>query len=260
MILHKSAELPCCVIEVMPQFVQRFIAVLFFLFVFGCQTPWTVKQIQAKNPFAKNAPKTPVKMTDAWNSYAQAIPNGKIMRGMAGRVHFYDSLKGDQTVKVNGDVTVYVFDGNETDPVYTKPLKIFQFKADTLDQFYSHQKPFGHGYDFFLPMDEIGGVEQPLSIIVRFENQRNDMFVMTQPTSAVLAGRKQPMEPDIREFLDSRSLLAETNRSITTANDVSAIQQVGYIVEKADTEPVSTRVLTIPLNSGMTRRLHSATR
>ena len=232
---------------------------MFCLVVFGCQAPLTVKQIQAKNPFAKNVPKTPVKMADAWNSYAHTIPDGKIMRGMAGRVHFYDSHKESQAVKVDGDVFVYVFDGTETDPAYTKPLKIFQFKADTLDQHYSYQRPFGHGYNFFLPMDEIGGVEQPLSIIVRFENHLDDMYVMTQPTSAVLAGRKQSADPSIREFLDSRSLLAEANRSITTANDASAIQQVGYIVEKTDIEPVSTRVSTIPLNSGMTRRLHSTT-
>ena len=201
-------------------------------------------------------------MVDAWNSYAQPASDGQIIRGMAGRVHFYENQKGERTIKVDGDLTVYVFDGNETDPAHTKPLKIFQFNADTLAKHYSHQKPFGHGYDFFLPMDEIGGVEQPLCIIVRFNNHLDEMFVMTQPVNTVLAGRRpeQPTEPTIREFLESRSLLAETNRSITTVHNASAIQQVGYITEKeekVDAEPERSRVSTIPLNSGMTRRLHS---
>jgi len=245
----------------MPQSVQASIgALLCLFFMSGCQTPLTVKQMQAKNPFARNAPKTPAKMVDVWNSYAQVTPNGTVMRGKAGRVHFYDDHKGDRAVKVDGDLTVYVFDGNEIDPAHTKPLKIFQFKADTLEKHYSHQKPFGHGYNFFLPMDEIDGVEKPLSIIVRFDNHLDEMFVMSQqPVNTVLAGRRpeQPTETTIREFLDSQSLLAEANRSMTTANNASAIQQVGYITETVQAKPERLRVSTIPLNGGMARRLHS---
>ena len=241
----------------MPQSVQVVIgALLCLFFVFGCQTPLPVKQIQAKNPLARNAPKTPVKMVDVWNSYAQAAPDGTIMRGMAGRVHFYDDHKEDRAVKVEGDLTVYVFDGNETDPAHTKPLKIFQFKADTLEKHYSHQKPFGHSYNFFLPMDEIGGVEKPLSIIVRFDNHLDKVFVMSQPVNTILAGRRpeQPTEPT-REFWDSQALLANAHQNMTTANNSFVIQQVGYTTETTQVEPEKLRVSTIPLNNDMTRRL-----
>jgi len=227
----------------------------------GCHTPLAVKQMQAKNPFAKNSPKTPIKVVDVWQSYAQTVSDGTVMRGMAGRVHFYDSPKEDKTVKVDGDLTVYVFDGNATDPAHTKPLRIFQFKADSLDKHYSHQKPIGHGYDFFLPIDEIGGVEQPISIIVRFDNYLDDKFVMSQkPVNTVLAGHRavQPTDPTIREFLESQSLLAEANRSITAAHNASAIQQVTYLTETPTVEPERPRIstTTIPLPSGMTQRLH----
>ena len=232
------------------------------LFVLGCSTPLSVKQMQAKNPFAKNAPKTPTKMVDAWNSYAQAMPDGTIVRGMAGRVHFFDDHNGDKTVKVDGDMTVYVFDGKETDPVHTKPLKVFQFKANTLDKHYSFQKPMGHGYSFFLPMGEIDGEEQSLSIIARFDNHLDDGRVMSQPVSTILAGRKpeRQAEPTIREFLDSQSLLAETNRSMTVAHNASTIRQVSHISETTVAEPAHPKssTTTIPLNSAMTRRLHSA--
>ena len=248
--------------KTMPQSIQVSVSVLVLLLcMIGCHTPLSVKQMQAKNPLAKNAPKTPVKVVDAWNSYAQATPDGKIMRGMAGRVHFYGNQKEDQAVKVDGDLTVYVFDGKDTDPTHTMPLKIFQFKAETLAQHYSQQKPFGHGYDFFLPMDEIGGDEQSLSIVVRFDNRLDDMFVLTQPTNTTLAGRKpqHPVEPTIREFLDSRSLLAETNRSIVAEHDASVIQQASYIAEKQEAEQERSKVSTIPLTGDMTRRLYSTT-
>ena len=244
--------------------VQVSVSVLvYLLLVSGCSTPLSVKQMQAKNPLAKNAPKTPVKMVDAWNSYAQATSDGTVLRGMAGRVHFYDDHNGDKTVKVDGDLTVYVFDSNEADLAHTKPLKIFQFKAGTLDKHYSNQQPIGHGYNFFLPIDEVGGEEKSLSIIARFDNHLDEKIVMSQPVNTVLAGRKadRQVEPTIREFLDSQSLIAETNRSMTAGLNASAIQQVAHITETTVSESERPRIstTTIPLNSAMTRRLNSTT-
>ena len=226
------------------------------LFMFGCQSPLTVKQMQAKNPLAKNAAKTPVEIVDAWNSYAQTTPEGTIIRGMAGRVHFYDQQKKGQAVKVDGDLTVFVFDGSETGPLHAKPIKVFQFKADTLEQHYSHQKPLGHGYNFFLPMDEIGGDEQSLCIITRFDNNLDDMLLLAQPVNAILPGRKPqlPTEPTILEFLDSRPLLADVTHSTAAQHD-STIQQAGYVTETAGSQPEQSRVISIPVNNDMSRRL-----
>ena len=218
-----------------------------------------VKQVMAKNPLAKNSVKTPVEIVDVWNSYAQVTPDGKTMRGMAGRIHFYNHQKKSQAVKVDGDVRVFVFDGRETDPAHAKPLQEFLFKADTLEQHYSHQKPLGHGYNFFLPMDEIGGEEKPLCVMVRFDDHLNEMLVMAQPVNTILAGRKPqtPSDPSIREFLESRSILAEANQSISSHFD-SAVQQVGHVVEKQEPVPEKSKVSTIHLNNNMTRRLTEA--
>jgi len=233
------------------------VGLLPLLFLSGCHTPLTVKQVQAKNPLAKNAAKTPVEIVDAWNSYAQVQPDGKTIRGMAGRLHFYDQRKKSQAVKVDGDLTIYVFDSRETDPAHSKPIKIFEFKADSLNQHYSYQKPLGHGYNFFLPLDEIGGEEKPLCIMVRFDDNLNEMLVMAQPVNTILAGRKPQTPPGILEFLESRSLAAEANQSLPTHYD-SAIQQVGHAEEQQAAPPEPSKVSTIPLNGGMTRRLTEA--
>ena len=244
----------------MPRSVQiLLVGLLPLLFLFGCQTPMPVKQVLAKNPFAKNSAKTPVEIVDVWNSYAQITPDGKTMRGMAGRIHFYDHQKKSQAVKVDGDLSIYVFDGRETDPAHSKPLKVFQFKSDSLGEHYSYQKPLGHGYNFFLPMDEIGGEEKPLCIMVRFDDNLNETLVMAQPVNTILAGRKPqtPTDPTIREFLESRSLIAEANQNISSHFD-PAIQQVGHVVEKQESVPEKSKVSTIHLNSDMTRRLTEA--
>ena len=229
----------------------------FLLFVAGCHTPLALKRVQAKNPLAKNVAKTPTEIVDAWSSYAQTTSDGTTVRGMGGRIHFYDTQTKQQAIKVDGDLTIFVFDGNETDPAHAKPLKIFQFKADMLADHYSYQKPLGHGYHFFLPIDDIGGEELSLCIMVRFDNNLDNMHVMKQqPTYTVLAGRRPqpPTEPSIKDFLESRSLLAEASRNMTAHYD-SAIQQAGYFTDTKEPESVKSNVLTIPLNDGMTRRL-----
>ena len=262
MIPRWTTETPSCAI-VMPQSAPKIIGVLLsLLFVLGCHAPLTVKQMQAQNPLAKNSAKNPVEIVDVWNSCAQTNADGKTIRGLAGRIHFYNHKNKSQSIKVDGDVTVYVFDGNETDPTHTKPLKVFQFKSDSLDQYHSRQKPLGHGYSFFLPIDEIGGEEKPLCLMVRFDNKLDGSFIPPKPTDTILAGRKPqtPAEPSIREFLESRSILAEANQSITTAFDSSAVQQVAYITEQQNNESANSKVSTIPLNSDMTRRLHESNR
>ena len=248
----------------MPQLVQVFFGVLLsLLFVSGCGTPWAGTQnMLPKNPFAKKAPtaKTPVEIVDVWNSYALPSADGTITRGMLGRVHFYDDPNRRQAIKVDGDLSVFVFDGRETDPAYAKPLKVFQFGADVLEESHSYQQPLGHGYNFFLPFDEIGGEEKPLSLIVRFDDNLSGKFELGAPVNTVLAGRRPqtPTDPSVREFLDSRSMFADTNRNSTPQSN-SEIQQVGYVKEVAaetqTAEPENSRVITIPLNSDMARRM-----
>ena len=247
----------------MPRSVQIAIGILLpLLFAAGCHTPLAVKQMQAKNPLAKNAAKTPVEIVDTWNACVQTMPEGKVVRGLAGRIHFYDNQKKHQAIKVDGDFTVYVFDGNENDPAHTRPLKIFLFEADTLEQHYSHQKPLGHGYNFFLPIDEIGGEEKSLCLMVRFDDKLDEMSGKLPPmaqSNTILPGRKPqtPTEPTIRDFLESHSLMAETSRSLARQNN-SVIQQTGYVMEASNSMSEKSKISTIPLNNNMTRRLIEA--
>ncbi|MDR1962661.1 MAG: hypothetical protein LBQ50_02660, partial [Planctomycetaceae bacterium] len=155
--------------------------VFVFAAVFGCQSNLALKRMQAKNPLAKNSAKTPTKMVDMWNTYAQTTTDGKVVRGIAGRIHFYNDQKKKQSVKVDGDLTVFVFDGNEKDPAHAKPLKVYQFKSETLDKHYAFKKPLGHGYDFFLPFDEIGGEEKNLCVMTRFDDRLEKILVLSQP-------------------------------------------------------------------------------
>ena len=209
----------------------------------GCQNH-TYKKMQAKNPLAKNSPKSPTKMVDVWNTYAQTTPDGPPVRGVAGRVHFFNDAKKKQSVKVDGSMTVFVFDGDQKDPAHAKPLKVFQFKPETLGKHYSYKKPLGHGYDFFLPFDSIDGVEKPLCVIARFDDTLEGTLVISPPVSVLLKGSRS--EPAIKDVMLAKTELLP-----------GVIEQVSHTTPSPKPE-VDRNVTTIALNDHLTRRLAQA--
>ncbi|MDR1268110.1 MAG: hypothetical protein LBK82_01165, partial [Planctomycetaceae bacterium] len=206
------------------------LTVFIFAIVIGCQSNLALKRMQAKNPLAKNSAKTPTKMVDVWNTYAQTTPEGKVLRGIAGRIHFYNDYKKKQAVKVDGNLTVFVFDGNEKDPAHAKPLKVYQFRSETLDKHYAFKKPLGHGYDFFLPFDEIGGEEKNLCVMTRFDDRLEQALVLSHPVVTVLKGTRHEVpaaESAVQEFLANNSILMKANRELAEQALPSNIRQVG---------------------------------
>ncbi|MDR3232871.1 MAG: hypothetical protein LBT46_04270 [Planctomycetaceae bacterium] len=230
------------------------------LFICGCQTPLAIKQLEAKNPLAKNAAKTPAKIVDVWNPCVQTTTDGQALRGLAGRIHFYGNSKKNQAVKVDGDVTVFVFDGQEKKPEHAKPLKVYHFSADVLEkQHYAFKKPLGHGYNFFLPFDALGGPERNLVLMTRFDDRLESQLVIAPPVNTVLSGTQieEPNNPSVQEFLASRSVLSEANKTI--AEQQNGIEQVNYLEEKQKKPEVKKseqrNISTIRLSENMLRRL-----
>ena len=210
----------------------------------GCQGNKTYKQIAAKNPVAKNTPKTPTRMAVFWTPYAQTVPDGLPMRGLAGRVHFYHESKKPQTIKVDGNMTVFVFDGNVKDPAHAKPLKIFVFKSETLAKHYSFKKPLGHGYDFFLPFDTIGGEEKNLCLLARFDDVINDKLITSMSANTILKGSKPEGNP-------------ESETKVMVAQDIPKPVQRNLDIRQTGVEIESVRqpATTISLPDSMHYRL-----
>lgn len=244
-----------------------------FVLCAGCRSNLTAKRMAARNPLAKNAAKSPVSMVDVWQTYAETGTDGKAQRGVGGRIHFYAEGKKKEAIKVDGDVTVFVFDGEEKDPAHAKPLKIYQFKAETLTKHYASKKPLGHGYDFFLPFDELGGEEKTLCIMTRFDDRLEGGLILSQPVNTILKGTKRhsTVESPFQEFLASRS---NSDRRPATGSqpgpmDPNDITQVAFRQGNPETaaetatpasggpsNPAEQRtVATILLNDPMTRRL-----
>ncbi len=232
----------------------------------GCSSNMTYKRLAAKNPMARNAPKVPAKMVDVWKNYAETSSDGTSMRGVGGRIHFYDASDSKKSIKVDGELTVFVFDGGEKDPTRAKPLRQYKFPADTLESHYSFKKPLGHGYDFFLPFDELGGEEKNLCIMTRFDDRLENALVMARPMNTILPGTKPASGPEnqLQEFLADNNILKAANEKLSIEAGVpngDEIRQVAF--EQAKVEPHDRNqdraVTTIALNDNLTRKLAHAT-
>ena len=235
----------------------------------GCTHQKVPKSLSMpRNPLTKNKPKTPHRMVDVWNTYAQTDPDGgKPIRGLAGRVLFFPEGKAKKAVKVDGKMTVFVFDGKVSDPAHSKPLKQYVFPPATLESHYSYKEPLGHGYDFFLPFDEIGGAEKTLCVMARFDDDLKGQFVMSQPVTTVLQGASpeaamQEMLAAVQSPTGSRpgnnALLAGYTQAATgkasgeseaAINTKESIRQVGLIVPQRE----SAAVASIPIPDNYAR-------
>jgi len=256
---------------------------LFIPLLTGCNT-LTYKRAAAKNPLSKNSVKVPVNMLDVWQPYAQTTSEGGVVRGIAGRIHFYSDAKKKRTIKVDGELTVFVFDGKETNPSRAKPMRVYKFSAKTLESHHSFKKPLGHGYDFFLPFDEIGGEEKTLCIMARFDDVLESSLLVAKPVHTILSGTKPEIkETPFQQFLANRSVLGKQeplpgtvtkNPQPLTAPDNVAVDSAvaDNVSEKKDEvikqasfeeeakselkdEPKQRQATTIMLNEKMTRQM-----
>lgn len=168
---------------------SRIACILLLVLAMGCTTESVPKLPQPSNPFTKNKPKSPARMVDMWNTYAQTNPNGgKPLRGLGGRIQFFQDGNKDP-VKVDGRISIFVFDGEEKDPRHAKPLLQYVVPAETLDAHYNKKEPLGgHGYDFFLALDEADGEERTLCVMARFDDAIKGEWIISKPVITVLQG------------------------------------------------------------------------
>lgn len=172
-----------------------------------------------KWPESKDKPRIPHRIVDVWTDDILHQSGQPSTRGFGGRFMFY-SRESDTPVKVDGALTVYLFDDRCEDPLREEPIHKFVFPAETLEKHYSESE-LGHSYSFWLPVDEVGGVERKLTVIARFEPKAGGKL-MAKPSTHVLPGRavdNRPTSPLVQRF--------EAKRYEKKAN--GEVRQVAYI-------------------------------
>ena len=131
----------------------------------------------------------PTRMMVMWADTVLHQPQKAGVRGFGGRIYFYNEEDPDP-VKVDGGLAVYAFDANDLNPKSAKPKRKYVFTADQFADHMSHTS-MGTSYSVWCPWDEVGGYNQELSLIVRFEG-RGGGVVISDPTVKLLPGLNRP--------------------------------------------------------------------
>jgi len=131
----------------------------------------------------------PTRMMVMWADTVLHQPQKAGVRGFGARIYFY-SEDGPDPVKVDGGLAVYAFDADDVTPKSPKPKRKFVFTPDQFAEYMSHTS-MGTSYSVWCPWDEVGGYNQQLSLIVRFEG-RNGGVVISDPTVKLLPGMNKP--------------------------------------------------------------------
>ena len=150
-----------------------------------------------------------------WNSYTQTNPNGDApLRGVGGRILFYSEKDVVESVKVNGEVSIFLFDANDPVPERSVPVRHVVFKKENLTAFYRKDKQGFHGYEFFVPVDELGNEEMDLAVWAIFheftKSGKTTAQIYSTPAVVTLPGPKHSEslenEPEDDRFSGSINL------------------------------------------------------
>ncbi len=161
----------------------RVAIVLLITLIVGCA------KIDFKNrlPWQKEEEKPPIptRMTAVWTNTVMNQPAQPGVRGFGGRIVFYGEDQQD-SLTVEGTLTVYAFDDTEQQAAGRAPTKKFVFLPEHLPSHQS-QSVLGASYSFWIPWDSVGGEPRTISLITRFEDQ-SGRVILSDPTRLILPG------------------------------------------------------------------------
>lgn len=195
----------------------------------GCQT-WGNKSgsttwwKKSKEPVSPDDPENfgeAVKMDIAWKDDVLPGPDGKLRRGLGGRVHFLD--KDGKPIRVHGSLTVYGFDERAGKVTSPRPDERFHFKDEQLQSVYS-KSSIGHSYNIWLPWDE-QGYQRQVAVLPIFR-QPDGKLLKGEHSQAVLHGPENPnpvshLQEKQRRFEESQMVERVVYQSANLNSQVS---------------------------------------
>ncbi|MBL9124030.1 MAG: hypothetical protein JNG90_10390 [Planctomycetaceae bacterium] len=193
-------------------------------------------------------PRQPERLSAIW-THTVLNQEGRVgVRGFGGRLMFYGTDR-DRPIKVDGTLTVYAYDDTGRDPTECVPDRKFVFKHEQFAGHYSKSQ-LGHSYSFWIPWDEVGGLQRKVTLVCRFEPKRGGI-VVSEMASQILPGR---LNPDLHVSQVRRpGAAATTAPAMATppaAAPAGAVRQVSYTEPSAAHAPperrMSTQTIAVP--------------
>lgn len=193
----------------------------------------------------------PNRMMVMWADTVLHQPQKAGVRGFGARIYFYSENNRDP-VKVDGGLAVYAFDADDLNPKTAKPKRKFVFTADQFAEYMSHTS-MGTSYSVWCPWDEVGGYNEQLSLIVRFEG-RSGGVVISDATVKLLPGLNKPAGVAAASKGNiSRVAQADASGDIGSSTQLAGFEKA--ITESTTTKPPRRQTETIDLPPSFYRHL-----
>lgn len=164
----------------------------------------------------------PETIEDHWSDYGPFLPDDrskKMRRGKAGVIRFYKKGDLNRSVPVDGELVVYVFEGNGGGVELTEPKYKLVVDSEKLNRQRKFDKENGYSYHIWLDLGEVDQPAEAISILSVFtENKTREQVasgvtytqIGGEPTQEVLpsAGLKKSLaeksaDPNAPAFRDS---------------------------------------------------------
>jgi len=125
----------------------------------------------------------PQTMAAIWNFAVYEKPGSPSIRGLGGRLYFYDAR--NNAVKADGELIVYGFD--EDSKSKAKPDKKFVFRASEFQSHYS-ESALGGSYSIWIPWDKVGGYRKSVTLLPVFKGS-DGKIIRAEQSINLLAGK-----------------------------------------------------------------------
>ena len=200
----------------------------------GCQTISENKLFKKEDE--ERVFETPSKIVAIWTNSVFSDTGEKPVRGLGGRLYFYD--KNHQPIQVDGKLSVFLYDDtNAGDRKKQEASKTVHFTPEEVATKFT-PSDFGASYSFWVPWDQVGGKKTQLAVIPVFTARTGEMIVGDQARH-LLPG-KDPIK-----FIDSQE-----------AKGDSGVRQVSYEeVDNNEDSESRIRTSTIKLSPALQERL-----
>jgi hypothetical protein len=171
----------------------------------GCGLPAAWHAKADKLPQA--TPEDPaVEMICIWEPAEGIGPDGLPTRGFAGNVSFF-TRRQETSVRVKGDVRVYVYDDQGPIEKRAQPIHHWDFIGDAW-AFHLHDSAIGPGYSLFIPYSRKVSHQVQCAVRVRFTPE-NGTPIFSNTAAVILPGplKKKESEPKTNSRKEQRTSL-----------------------------------------------------
>jgi len=204
----------------------------------------------------RNRVLTPTRITSYWKAYALKTEGSPPQRALGGRVMFYDDVD-NHPIRIEGAVTFFVYDATESDPDKAKPLIVYQFTPERVQEAYS-KSDLGHSYSFIIPFDDMDGPEMEVLIHPRIDTIEDEIRVIAQePSRLYLPGRPTETSSETVQAEDDASSSAIDENLDESRSEHAVIRGMSTEGNVPHHEPRTMSTETIDVSPGMRQRLNA---